>query len=139
MKPDIKAFEQFLLGCFLGLAIGVVLMLLVSLMGCAYGSTVGTDAGEDTAIHEAVIPMDAGTDTQPDAHDICCVIEPAKSGCGEELRGCVFTCGKAANGLTDVPWLCGRSPTATLFGCQQCQYGFWCHTVDGDGVVSPCQ
>lgn len=138
MNPDIKTFQQFLLGCFLGLAIGAILLYLVSLVGCAYGSTGGVDAGQDVAIHEAVV-VEAGADVLPDAHDICCVIDPTKSGCGEELRGCVFTCGKASNGLTDVPWLCGQSPTSTLYGCQQCQYGFWCHAVDGDGVVSPCQ
>ena len=149
MTPDIKAFGSFLWWSYMGLAIGLILIgaaLLSLCSGCVLDTT-GKDAGDEAAIHAIKMPLDAGietqadvqTDVQVDVHDICCVIDPAKSGCGEELRGRVFTCGKAANGLTDVPWLCGETPNTKLSGCQQCHYGFWCHTVDGDGVVSPCQ
>lgn len=109
-------------------------------ISCAYGvmsprpSTI--DASDDTSNDASDAQDDVLIDSDVDAGPLCCVV-PADSGCAQYIYGCVFTCGKASNGLTDIPWLAWNDG-GTDVDCQQSHIGFHCHTVDGDGVVMSC-
>jgi hypothetical protein len=136
MKPDIKMFDDFLWWCYVGLAIGAIMVGIAILDGCSSAvdmpsqdaAAVMVDAGEDT--------KEAAADVAPDAHTICCQV--MNNTCQTYIYGCVFTCGKAANGLTDVPWL-AYEPDGGATTCQEARFGWKCHAVTGDGLIVYCQ
>ena len=56
MTPNTKGFEDFLLGCYIGLGVGILLLWLATLSGCVLDTT-GKDAGDEAAIHASQAPI----------------------------------------------------------------------------------
>ena len=120
--------------------------LIVSIcLGCSSGSLGPEpfDAGvEDAGTMEAEASVvdagvDAPNDVELDAHSICCVVDPKTTKCSSYIYGCIFTCGKGSDDLTDIPWI-AFDPAGNAGTCFTARYGDACHSVDGDGVVAEC-